>query len=224
MQSVYYRHMLKPLPFLLVLCIAAFAQTSDKPSTSKLHAPFVDSHEGVAIGVDPWTAASRYKQKFPKKSPLNGGVIALDVSFRNDNEKGMRVNLQSVRLILQMDEDNRQELAPLSPEDVADTVFLKKSTKDPTAHRSPLPIPSIGTPKTGRDSNWTALREACQNAGVPSNVIGAHSSVEGLLYFDVRGEVDLLQNAKLYVPNLVNMDNNDPVSFFEIDLSHTSSN
>jgi len=224
MQTVYYSLMPKLLPFLPLLCIVAFAQAPDAQQATKPRAPYVDSHEGMAIGVDPWITASRYKQRFPKKSPFASGVVALDVNFRNDNEKGVRVSLQRIRLILQMDEDNRQELEPLSPEDVADLVFLKKSTKDPTAHRSPLPIPSIGAgPKTGKDAEWTALRDACQNAAVPSSVIGAHSTVEGLVYFDLRGEVDLLQKARLYVPNLVTMDNNEPISFFEIELGHARS-
>jgi len=212
----------KLLPFLLLLCVAVAAQSPNAQQTSKpLHAPYADSHEGMIIGVDPWTTASRYKEKFPKKSPFSGGVVALDVSFRNDNEKGVKVNLQSMRLILQIDEDNRQELEPLSPDDVADTVLLKQTAKDPTKHRSPLPIPTISKPKTARDSNWTNSRDACQNASVPSNVIGAHSTVEGLVYFDIRGEVDLLQNARLYVPNLAVMGDNEPISYFEIDLSHS---
>jgi len=59
---------------------------------------------------------------------------------------------------------------------------------------------------------------------VPSSVIGAHSTVEGLLYFDIRGEVELLQTARLYVPNLAAMDTHQPVSFFDIALSHSPSN
>jgi hypothetical protein len=55
-------------------------------------------------------------------------------------------------------------------------------------------------------------------------VVGAHSSVEGLIYFDIRGEVDLLETARLYVPNLVMMDSHQPISFFDISLNHSSSN
>jgi hypothetical protein len=136
----------------------------------------------------------------------------------------VKVDLQQVRLIVEVSEDNRQELEPLSPDDVADTVLLKQTTKDPTSKRSPLPIPSISKPKATRDSNWTNFRDACQNAAVPSSVLGAHSTVEGLLYFDIRGELELLQTARLYVPNLAAMDTHQPISFFDIALSHSSSN
>ena len=213
----------KLLAFLFMMSATILSQSDPQPPKA-LRAPYMDSHEGISVAVDPWTTASRYKEKFPKRSPFSGGVVALQVSFRNDNDKGVKVDLQQVRLIVEVSEDNRQELEPLSPDDVADTVLLKQTTKDPTSKRSPLPIPSISKPKATRDSNWTNFRDACQNAAVPSSVIGAHSTVEGLLYFDIRGEVELLQTARLYVPNLAAMDTHQPVSFFDIALSHSSSN
>jgi len=178
-----------------------------------------DSHEGMTIGIEPWTQASRYKEKFPKKSPFAKGIVAMHIRFRNDSDHGVRVNLQSIRLLVQIDEDNRQQLLPLSAEDVADAVLLKDNGKDPTAKRNPLPIPLPGGGvKSQRDTNWTALRDACQNAGVPSSIVAAHETVEGLLYFDLRGELDLLQNAHLYFPNIVSMGDNQPLSYFDIAL------
>jgi hypothetical protein len=224
MQTVYYSLMQNLLAFLLLAAAAIClpAQNNGKGS-DPTHASIVDSHEGVTIGVEPWTQASRYKDKFPKKSPLNGGVVAIHASFRNDNEYGVKVDLKSIRLLVQINEDNRQEIAPLSAEDVADTVLLKANGKDPTAKRVPLPIP-VGKPKPARDANWTSLRDACQNAAVPSSVLAAHSTVEGLIYFDLRGEVELLQTSHLYVPNLATMGENQPLSYFDIDLSRALSN
>lgn len=216
------------LAFLLLLttAIAYPSQDAKPPTDAKAAAkpsrlPFSDSHEGVIIGVDPWTTASRYKEKFAKtKSPFNSGIVAVHVSFHNDNSKGVKVSLQRIRLVVQLDEDNRQELQPLSPDDVADTVLLKPASKDPTARRLPLPVPVPITKSNTRDANWTKLRDACQDAAVPSSVIGANETVEGLLYFDLRGETDLLQSSRLYVPNLITMDTNDPISYFEIELGH----
>jgi hypothetical protein len=224
MQTVYYSLMPKLVAALLLLATAVVAQTQNDPQPAKAaRAPYTDSHERMTLGVDPWTTASRYKQKFPKKSPFAGGVVALDVSFRNDNDKGVKVDLQRIRLLVEVSEDSRQELEPLSAEDVADTVLLKQHAKDPTQRRLPIPIPSTG-PKPSRDSNWTNLRDACQDAAVPSSVIGAHSTVEGLIYFDIRGEVDLLQTARLYVPNLATMGSNEPISYFDINIGHSSEN
>lgn len=224
MQTVYYSLMRKLFAFLLLLSAAVAVRAQDTQQNARpSHSTAVDSHEGMTVGVDPWTTASRYKQKFPKRSPLSGGVVALDVSFKNDSDKTMKVDLQSIRLLVQVSEDNRQELEPLTPDDVADTVLLKEKVKDPTLRRNPLPIPTTPKPKAGRDSKWTELRDACQDAAVPSNVVAAHSTVEGLVYFDIRGEVDLLQTARLYVPNLVTMGDNQPLSYFDIDLGQKSS-
>jgi hypothetical protein len=223
MQTVYYSLMRNLLALLLLTAAAncLSAQNSSKPPTP-MRPSITDAHEGVTIGVEPWTQAGRYKEKFPKKTPFTGGIVAIQVSFRNDNESGIRVDLQRIRLLVQISEDSRQELVPLSAEDVADTVLLKENGKDPTAKRIPVPLP-VGKPKPYRDANWTALRDACQNAGVPSSVVAAHSTVEGLLYFDLRGEVDLLQTSRLYVPNLLTMGDNQPLSYFDIDLSHNAS-
>ena len=223
MQTVYYSLMPKLVAFLVLFGVVLSPESQNTQRTDKRpRGASIDSHEGMTVEVDPWTTASRYKEKFGKKSPFAGGVVALHVSFQNDNEKGVKVNLQRIRLIVQVDEDNRQELEALSPDDVADTVLLKPSTKDPTARRLPIPVP-VAKPKATRDSNWTNLRDACQNAAVPSGVVGAHGEVEGLIYFDLRGELDLLQAAHLYVPNLLMMDTNQPISFFEIDLGKVGS-
>jgi hypothetical protein len=224
MQTVYYNRMRNlPASLLLIFVTGAAAPLSAfaRQQAPTMRTATMESHEGMTIGVDPWTQSSRYKEKFGKKSPFSGGVVALRVSFRNDTDESIKVDLQRIRLTVQLEEDNRQELAPLTPEDVADTVLLKDSGKDPTKKRNPLPIPA-GKPTPGRDKNWTELKEACQNAGVPSNVIAAHSSMEGLVYFDIRGEVDLLQTARLYFPNMVKMTSNEPLSYFDIDLGHSS--
>lgn len=223
MQTVYYSLMRNLLALLLLAAAANClpAQNSSKLSTP-VHATIADAHEGVTIGVEPWTQASRYKEKFPKKTPFSGGIVAIHVSFHNDNEYGIKVDLLRIRLLVQISEDSRQELVPLSAEDVADTTLLKENGKDPTARRIPVPLP-VGKPKPYRDANWTALRDACQNAGVPTSVVAAHGTVEGLLYFDLRGEVDLLQTSRLYFPNLMTMGDNQPLSYFDIALSQNAS-
>jgi hypothetical protein len=226
MQTVYYNLMrnLVALVVLAAVSLSAGAQSpsnpsQDAPKTTPMKAQFMDTHEGMTIGVEPWTQAITYKQKFPKKSPFSGGVVALQMTFKNDSDESIKVDVQSIRLLLLIGEDNRQELSPLTAEDVADTVMLSNNGKDPTQRRNPLPIP-IGKPRPSRDKNWVELKDACQNAGVPSSVVAAHSTVVGLVYFDLRSEWDLLQNAKVYLPSLVSMSTRRPLSYFEIDLGH----
>lgn len=229
MQTVYYNRM-QILPGSL-LWFAALTLTmnaigagaAQAQQSTSMRASITESHEGMTIAVDPWTTSSRYKEKFSKKSPFSGGVVALRVSFRNNSDESVQVDLTRIRLTVQLGEDNRQELMPLTPEDVADTVLLKNNGKDPTVHRVPIPLP-VGKSSPSRDKNWTEFKEACQNAAIPSSVIAAHSSMEGLVYFDIRGETDLLQTARLYIPNMVKMTTNQPLLYFDIDLGHSSAN
>jgi hypothetical protein len=226
MQTVYYNLMrnLVALVVLAAVSMSAGAQSpsnpsQDTPKTTPMKPQFMDTHEGMTIGVEPWTQAIAYKQKFPKKSPFSGGVVALQMTFKNDSDESIKIDVQSIRLLLLIGEDNRQELSPLTAEDVADTVLLSNNGKDPTQRRNPLPIP-VGKPRPSRDKNWVELKEACQNAAVPSSVVAAHSTVVGLVYFDLRSEWDLLQNAKVYLPSLVLMSTRRPLSYFEIDLRY----
>jgi hypothetical protein len=222
MQTVYYILMRKLsvsvlLPLMAVCLAPALAAQQAEP----VRAPSQDSHEGMTIGVDAWTQASQYKAKFPKKSPFSKGVIALHVSFRNTSDESIKIDLPHIRLLLQLNEEERQELEPLTANEVADTVLVKDNVKDPTIKRNPLPLP-VGKSGGGKDKNWTEFRDDCQNAAVPTSVVAAHSTVEGLVYFDLHGETELLPTARLYVPNLTMMSTKQPLSYFEIPLGASS--
>ncbi len=194
-----------------------------RQQAAPLRAAIKDSHEGMTVLVDPWTEASRYKERFPKKSPFSKGVIAVHVSFRNDTDESIRIDLAHIRLLVQLGEDEKQELESLSADDVADAVLLKSSGRDPTARKLPLPIP-IGRSAASRDKNWVEFRDTCQNAAIPSPIVAEHTSLEGLLYFDLRGEVELVQSSRLYVPNLTMMSTKEPLSFFDIALGSGGTN
>ena len=185
-------------------------QPQDTLRTSSL-----ESHEGVTISAKPWTQAAQYKEKFPKKSPFAGGVMAVQVAIRNDSPESIKVALDRIRLSFQLDEDNRQELQPMKADEVADAV-LRPASKDPTkTRRLPLPI----TTGTNKSKDFVALQAAAQNAAVPTNVVAAHSTVEGLLYFELDGQFDLLRTAHLYVPDIAVMGKDRSLTYFEIDLS-----
>ncbi len=224
MQTVYYILMRKLSALVLLVLLTIFlAPLLAAQQAPPKRAGIQDSHEGMTVGINPWTDASQYKVKFPKKSPFSKGVIALQVSFKNDTDESIRIDLAHIRLLVQLGEDDKQELESLSADDVADAVLLKSSGKDPTARKLPLPIP-IGRSAPSRDKNWTEFRDTCQNAAMPSPIVAAHTSLEGLLYFDLRGEVELLQSSRLYVPNLTMMSTKQPLSYFDIALGSGASN
>jgi hypothetical protein len=165
----------------------------------------------------PWTDAAKYKEKFSKKSPYAAGVLAVEVSFRNDSDDSVKVNLSRIRLTVHLDSANTQELPSLSAEELAQVV-LKPGGKDPTAKRSKVPLP-IPLPKgNGKDKNLAELQRQAQEASIPTGVIAPHSTVQGLLYFDLQNQFDLLETAHLFVPDLVLMRGNRALTYFDIDL------
>src|SRR6266704_424876 len=191
--------------FLLLLAISLMAAThgaSQKPASIKTAS--LESHEGVTITARPWTDAALYKEKFPKKSPYAVGIIALQVAFRNDSDDSMKINLERIRLNVTLSEENRQALQPLSPEEAADLI-TNPGAKTVTSRRIPIPL---GGPKLGHDKKWTEVEKTIRDAGVQASVVAPHGTVQGLLYFDMRGQFDLLSTAHLYVPEVVAIEAN----------------
>jgi hypothetical protein len=204
------------VPFLATM-IFLDGSPAQQPPPSTLKAAALESHEGVTITAQPWTDAANYKGKFPKKSPLASGIVAIDTVIRNDSDDSMKVDLEQIRLNVTVSEDNRQALHSLTADDVADLATESK-TKDPTeTRRSPIPIPK--GPKTGRDKHWMEMQKAAAEAAVGSSIVAPHHSVQGLLYFDLQGQLDLLNTAHLYIPDIRALEKNHPLVYFEIDLS-----
>ena len=189
-----------------------------QPPQATMKAAAVESHEGVTISARPWTDAASYKAKFPKKSPVAAGIVAIDTTIRNDSDDSMKIDLEQIRLNVTLSEDSRQALHPLTPEDVAD-VMMDANRKDPTRSlRTPFPIPSSG-PKAGRDKHWVQMQKEAADAGIPGSIVAPHQSIEGLLYFDMQDQFDLLNTAHLYIPDIRALEKNHPLLYFEIDLS-----
>lgn len=218
MRKVYYNPA-RILPLLLQLFAASLlipvTRAAQQPSSLKGAA--LEAHEGMTISALPWTDPALYKEKFRKKSPYAAGIVALQVTFRNDSEDSLKVSLDRIRMNLTISEDNRQALHPLTAEEAAD-VIMKPGAKNVTTSRFPVPI---GGPKGGRDKKWTEVQEELREAGVRASIVAPHSSVQGLLYFDVESQFDLLGSARLYVPEIVAIEKNRGLMYFEIDLSQS---
>jgi len=207
----------RTIPLLIGALLAPVIVPAQQPP---LRTASLESHEGLTISATPWTEPAKYKEKFPKKSPYSAGVLAIQVSFRNDSDDSIKVDLASIRLTVNIDAENKQELPSLSPVELAQAV-LKPGAKDPTK-RSKVPLP-VPIPRSGKDKNWDELQKEAQEAGVPTGVIAAHSAVQGLLYFDLQNQFDLLDTAHLYVPQLAFMRGDRSLTYFDIDLGQRGS-
>ena len=219
MRKVYYN----PMPKLtLILPLLALSLMTCEPGAaqqpSSLKTTSLESHEGMTITARPWTDPALYKEKFPKKSPFAAGIVAIQVVFRNDSDDSMKVNLERIRLNLTFSEEDHQALYPLTSEEAAD-IITRPATKNLTAKRLPIPL---GGPKVGKDKKWIEVEQSIRDAGVQASVVAPHSSVLGLLYFDLRSQFELLNNAHLYVPEVVAIEKNHGLLYFEIDLSRSA--
>jgi len=219
MRKDYYNPM-RNLAIIVPFLAAALFSTGPaaQPPQATMKGAAMESHEGVTISAQPWTDAASYKPIFGKKSPFAAGIVAIDTTFRNDSDDSMAIDLDQIRLNVTLSEDNRQALRSLTPDDVADVV-MDTGRKDPTAmRRLPFPLPSSG-PKGGRDKHWAAVQKAAAEAAIPGSVVAPHHAMEGLLYFDLQGQYDLLGTAHLYIPDIRALEKNQPLLYFEIDLS-----
>jgi len=216
MRKFYYNPSRKLTFFLLVFVALPLAAARMRAqSQGSLKTSALESHEGMTISARPWTDQALYKEKFHKKSPYAAGIVAVQVTFRNDSDDSLRVNLERIRLNITLSEDNRQALDPLTSEQAADLI-LKPGAKNIGRSRFPIPI---GGPKVGHDKKWVEVEQELRQAGVKASVVAPHSSVQGLLYFDLQGQFDLLNSSRLYIPDVVALEKNRELLYFEIDLS-----
>jgi hypothetical protein len=218
MRKVYYNPMRKLtliLAFLAAPSLVAQKGASQQPSSLKTAS--LESHEGMTITARPWTDPAPYKEKFPKKSPFEAGIAAVQVAFRNDSDDSLKVNLERIRLNVSLSEEDHQSLYPLTSEQAAD-VITHPGSKNVTTKRLPIPL---GGPKMGHDKKWVEVEKSLSDAGVQASVVAPHSTVQGLLYFDLRSQFDLLNAAHLYVPEIIAIEKNRGLMYFEIDLSRS---
>jgi hypothetical protein len=215
MRKVYYNPVRKlklMLPLLAFALLVAQQGASQQPASLKTAS--LESHEGMTITARPWTDPALYKEKFHKKSPFDAGIVALQVAFRNDSDDSMKINLERIRLNIAISEEEKQALEPLSSEQAAD-VITHPGAKNVTTRKLPIPL---GGPKIGRDKKWMEVEQEIRNAGVQASVIAPHTTAQGLIYFDLRSQFDLLSKAHLYVPEVIAIEKNRGLLYFEIDL------
>lgn len=204
------------LPISIAILVSlpfALGQTQQDPASL----PARDSHEGLLVAADPYQDATRYKTRFGKKNPYDAGILAIEVYFRNDSDKPIRLDLEAIRLLLSPPGFDKQRLGPLSAEDVADRI-LNRGASDPTARRRPLPVPGRG-PKTGHGKEWDELVASLRAGAFESDLLPPRGTVHGLFFFDIDRRYDWLAYARLYIPDLRFMTDKKALLFFDVDLA-----
>lgn len=196
---------------------ALHAQMQSQPGNTAVDPaslPAHDSHQRIVIGAEPYTSGDRYKEKFGKHTPYEGGIAAVEVFARNDNDLPVRINLNTIQLLVAVPGGSRQRLDMLTPEDVADRVLAKP--RDPSPR---MPIPRIGAPSPKRDKAWEEFVAALRSAALNTDLLPPHMTTHGFVYFDIARHYEWLSNSRLEIPDLAFMNDTKPIFFFEIDLA-----
>ncbi len=202
------------LIFVMLLPVGAWAQSAPSdPLTLRTR----DAHQDLAIIADPYLRADRYKKEtFGKDSFYNAGIIAIDVYFKNDNDAPIRLNGNTIELIISQPDHDRQRLGPLSPEEVADRTLLKAESNI-REHR-PFPFPGTGS-GSGHSKDWVQMTTALHAVSLGTDVLPPHATTHGFLFFDLNHQFDAIHNSHLYIPDLAFMTDKKALFFFEIDLA-----
>jgi len=180
--------------------------------------PARDSHEGLLIAADPYADPERSKQAFGKDDPAKGGVLPIDVYFRNDTDQAIRIDLNTIRLEVDPPDEERQKVEALSVKEVAVLVVHPRGPADPSATRKRVPAP-IPMPKHDKAVDKAAA--ALQPFAFDSDVLPPHSTLHGFFFFDFGHDTSSLRYADLYVPDVTVITGNKLLMYFDVPLQPT---
>ena len=181
--------------------------------------PTRDAHQDLTIVADPYLRAARYsKEVFGKDSFYNAGIVAIDVYFKNENAVPIRLNPETIQLVISQPGIEHQRLGALSPEEVANRTLLTANS-NPKARR-PFPFPSPG-PSTGHSKDWTEMTTTLHSVALNTDVLPPHATTHGFIFFDMNHDFSAVRSSHLYIPDLAFMTDNKALFFFEIDLAET---
>lgn len=198
---------------LMLLASTYVAQAQTDPASL----PARDAHQGLLVTVDPYVSTDRYKEKFGKHTPYEAGVAALDVYFRNDTAAPLKIDLDTIRLLIAAPGDAKQKIEPLAPNDVADLVLLKDKA-NPKMRRLPLPLPGA-VPKSGKGKEWDEFSAELRSMALSSDVLAPNSASHGFVYFDIDRQYSWLAGSRLEIPDVSSMLDHKALFFFEVDLT-----
>lgn len=188
------------------------AQTPPPADPDPATLPAHDSHQGLLIAADPYTASERSEQKFGKKNPYSAGLLAIDVYLRNDTDAPLRINIDTIELQIAIPGQHRQRLESLTPQDVAYRIVLPNGAA-PRGRRGPLP----GT-SGGKTKEIAKVQDSLRYLMLQSDMIGPHNTIHGFVIFDIARHFEDTGNSTLFIPDVSRYGSGEKLFFFEVDL------
>ena len=171
-----------------------------------------DSHQGLTVSADPYLDGDRSKAKFEKANPYKAGLLAIDVSFKNDTTAPIHVDLSTLRLEIDQPDGQRFHLPPLTLDEAARQIAHPQGASLPRPRR----LPSISPP--GDDSKARDIKNKLEPFALQADVVPPNGAIHGFVFFDMNNHFDAVPNASLYLPDVKSVTSDTAMIYFEVPL------
>lgn len=171
-----------------------------------------DSHQGLTVSADPYLDDDRSKEKFKKADPHKAGLLAIDLSFKNDTNAPIHVDLSTLRLDVDGLGGRRFHLPALTLPEAARQIAHPEGASLPKPRR----FPSISPP--GDDSKTRDVKNELEPLSLESDVVPPNSTIRGFVFFDVNNHFDAVPNGSLYLPDVKSVTSDTAMIYFEVPL------
>ena len=199
---------MKPLTE-LVLSLALAAQAPLPSPMDPAQYAARDSHEGATLAARPYREPAELEARFGRHPLAQAGTVVVEVLVVNEREEAIRVAWERVVLL-----SGTESLEQVEPEQIAWRVYPPPKTKS----KQPWPGPPTKLPADKKRLPREALEAALVSQGMRVEVIAAGGRARGFLYFYLGDQPLDLARARLYVPEVVRLPEEEPLLFFELDL------
>ncbi len=200
----------------LVAALALYAKDFSLPRPENAGTyPAHDSHptEKVSIAAVPYTGqrASIFSGDY-----LGHGILPIYVVFTNDDGSPIALSNMQVQFVAV---DRHAKIEPSTDEDIY-RKMSKTQRRGDEPSRNPLPIPLPGGgPKVGVKK---AVVKEIDAAQFRAQLVEAHATRAGFMFFDVNGVHNPLDGGKLYITG-VRDNGGKELMYFEIALDQAMS-
>ena len=205
--------------FALAACPALNAQLpspAQAPSSSRSNSAATDSHQGFTVSADPYTDADRAKKTFGKADPYKAGILAIDVSFKNDLNAPVHVDLSTISLDVKEPSGQHSRLSVLRVGVVAGRIAHPQGPSSPKPRHFPVPLTGGNLP--GTDSKTRDMEDKLTPLSLQSDVVPPNGTLHGMIFFDVEGHFDVVPRSSLYVPDVKSVASETSMIYFEVPL------
>jgi hypothetical protein len=204
---------------ILLACAGCLAQSNSAARNSAANPPSAvdslshDHHEGLTVSADAYADAERAKKKFGKASPVQVGILPVEVFLQNETNQPIHIDLTTIQLTVRPPGSSEQDVDSLSVREVAGEVAHPNGPAAPKARRFPIGVPSASDSKT--DKMLNVLRPL----SLDSDLVPPMGQIHGFLFFDLSRDMSLARNASLYIPDVTVAPSKKALMFFEVTLN-----